>query len=143
MWLFEKNTHHITSVITLLIFVFPLLKQTKKKLGGLTREHEALFNFVENNKQICTEKEKQKAKVLFTSNTCSVWKCCQRLIRFFCCCLLQMLNRLTKSTELQTRVDEEYFKINMEGHQMRLKLENTLKNCFQVRRKILHNSSSS
>ncbi|XP_036965465.1 nostrin isoform X2 [Acanthopagrus latus] len=77
--------------------------KTKKKLGGLTREHEALFNFVENNKQICTEKEKQK-----------------------------MLNRLTKSAELQTRVDEEYFKINMEGHQMRLKLENTLKNCFQI-----------
>uniref|UniRef100_A0A3B3D078 Nitric oxide synthase trafficking n=1 Tax=Oryzias melastigma TaxID=30732 RepID=A0A3B3D078_ORYME len=32
----------------------------KKKLIGLTREHEALYNFVENNKQICTEKEKQK-----------------------------------------------------------------------------------
>ncbi|XP_030285246.1 nostrin isoform X1 [Sparus aurata] len=77
--------------------------KTKKKLGGLTREHEALFNFVENNKQMCTEKEKQK-----------------------------MLNRLTKSAELQTRVDEEYFKINMEGHQMRLKLENTLKNCYQI-----------
>lgn len=51
-----------------------------------------------------------------------------------------MLNRLTKSAELQTRVDEEYFKINMEGHQMRLKLENTLKNCYQVPRKILQNS---
>uniref|UniRef100_A0AAQ5Z4Q0 Osteoclast-stimulating factor 1 n=1 Tax=Amphiprion ocellaris TaxID=80972 RepID=A0AAQ5Z4Q0_AMPOC len=70
----------------------------KKKLVGLTREHEALFNFVENNRQICTEKEKQK-----------------------------MLNRLTKSAEMQTRVDEEYFNINMEGHQMRLKWENTLK----------------
>lgn len=35
-------------------------KQMKKKLIALTREHEALFNFVENNKQICTEKEKQK-----------------------------------------------------------------------------------
>lgn len=134
--------------MTSLIVVFPLLKQTKKKLGGLTREHEALFNFVENNKQICTEKEKQKAKLLFTSNTCSIWgvntswKCCQRLMRCFCCCLLQMLNRLTKSAELQTRVDEEYFKINMEGHQMRLKLENTLKNCYQVPRKILRNSSS-
>lgn len=75
--------------MTLLIFVFPLLKQTKKKLGGLTREHEALFNFVENNKQMCTEKEKQKAKLLFTSNTCSIrgvntsWKCCLRLMRFF------------------------------------------------------------
>ncbi|XP_061579539.1 nostrin isoform X2 [Cololabis saira] len=75
----------------------------KKKLIGLTKEHEALFNFVENNKQICTEKEKQK-----------------------------MLNRLTKSAELQARVDEDYFKINLEGHQMRLKWENTLKNCYQI-----------
>ncbi|XP_059198910.1 nostrin [Centropristis striata] len=77
--------------------------KTKKKLLGLTREHEALFNFVENNRQICTEKEKQK-----------------------------MLNRLTKSAELQARVDDEYFNINMEGHQMRLKWENTLKNCYQI-----------
>ncbi|XP_053184654.1 nostrin [Scomber japonicus] len=75
----------------------------KKKLSGLTREHEALFNFVENNKHICTEKEKQK-----------------------------MLNRLTKSAEIQARVDTEYFNINMEGHQMRLKWENTLKNCYQI-----------
>ncbi|XP_041663816.1 nostrin isoform X2 [Cheilinus undulatus] len=75
----------------------------KKKLVGLTREHEALFNFVENNKHICTEKEKQK-----------------------------MLNRLTKSAEMQARVDEEYFNINLEGHQMRLKWENTLKNCYQI-----------
>uniref|UniRef100_A0A3Q3VZC0 Osteoclast-stimulating factor 1 n=1 Tax=Mola mola TaxID=94237 RepID=A0A3Q3VZC0_MOLML len=75
----------------------------KKKLVGLTREHEDLFNFVENNKHICTEKEKQK-----------------------------MLNRLTKSAETQTRLDEEYFKINMEGQQMRLKMENTLKTCHQI-----------
>ncbi|KAM7380569.1 hypothetical protein PAMP_003856 [Pampus punctatissimus] len=75
----------------------------KKKLGGITREHEALFNFVENNKHMCTEKEKQK-----------------------------MLNRLTKSAETQALVDEEYFNINMQGHQMRLKWENTLKNCYQI-----------
>nr|XP_019945839.1 PREDICTED: nostrin [Paralichthys olivaceus] len=75
----------------------------KKKLVGLTREHEALFNFVENNKHISTVKEKQK-----------------------------MLNRMTKSAEVQARVDEEYFHINMEGHQMRLKWENTLKNCYQI-----------
>ncbi|CAN9497786.1 unnamed protein product [Ophioblennius macclurei] len=75
----------------------------KKKLVGLTREHESLFNFVENNKQMCTEKEKQK-----------------------------MLNRLTKSAEMQTRVDEEYFNMNLEGHQMRIKWENTLKHCYQV-----------
>ncbi|XP_077583864.1 nostrin [Stigmatopora nigra] len=77
--------------------------KTKKKLAGLTREHEGLFNFVETNKHASTEKEKQK-----------------------------MLNRLTKSAELQARVDEEYFKTNMEGQQMRLKWENTLKNCYQV-----------
>ncbi|XP_067300633.1 nostrin [Pseudorasbora parva] len=75
----------------------------KKKLIGLTREHEALFSFVEKNKQICTEKEKQK-----------------------------MFNRLTKSAELQARVDEEYFNTNMEGHHFRLKLENTLKTCYQI-----------
>ncbi|XP_026073229.1 nostrin [Carassius auratus] len=75
----------------------------KKKLIGLTREHEALFSFVEKNKQISTEKEKQK-----------------------------MLNRLTKSAELQARVDEEYFNTNMEGHHIRLKLENTLKTCYQI-----------
>ncbi|XP_055071875.2 nostrin isoform X1 [Misgurnus anguillicaudatus] len=75
----------------------------KKKLIGLTREHEALFDFVEKNKQICTEKEKQK-----------------------------MFNRLTKSAELQAKVDEEYFNMNMDGHHIRLKLENTLKNCFQI-----------
>ncbi|XP_047457929.1 nostrin isoform X2 [Mugil cephalus] len=75
----------------------------KKKLVGLTKEHEALFNFVEDNKQISTEKEKQK-----------------------------MLNRLTKSADVQTRVDEEYFNINLEGHQIRLKWENTLKSCYQI-----------
>uniref|UniRef100_A0A8C5I7D9 Osteoclast-stimulating factor 1 n=1 Tax=Gouania willdenowi TaxID=441366 RepID=A0A8C5I7D9_GOUWI len=77
--------------------------KTKKKLISLTREHEALFNFVESNKHICTEKEKQK-----------------------------MLNRLTKSAEVQTRVDEEYFRTNMEGHHMRLKWENTQRNCYQI-----------
>ncbi|KAA0715431.1 Nostrin BM247 -like protein [Triplophysa tibetana] len=75
----------------------------KKKLMGLTREHEALFDFVEKNKHICTEKEKQK-----------------------------MFNRLTKSAELQARVDEEYFNVNMDGHHIRLKLENTLKTCHQI-----------
>lgn len=43
-----------------------------------------------------------------------------------------MFNRLTKSAEQQARVDEEYFSINMEGHQLRLKCESTLKNCYQV-----------
>ncbi|KAL7881880.1 hypothetical protein AOLI_G00087290 [Acnodon oligacanthus] len=77
--------------------------KVKKKLGGLTREHEALFSFVEKNKHICTEKEKQK-----------------------------MFNRLTKSAELQARVDENYFNMNMEGHQIRVKWENTLKTCYQI-----------
>lgn len=48
-----------------------------------------------------------------------------------------MLNRLTKSAETQARLDEEYFKINMEGQQMRLRLENTLKNCHQVGKEAL------
>jgi hypothetical protein len=43
-----------------------------------------------------------------------------------------MLTRLTKSAEAQTRTDEEYFTINMDGHEIRLKWENTLKNCYQV-----------
>uniref|UniRef100_A0A8B9JBZ0 Nitric oxide synthase trafficking n=1 Tax=Astyanax mexicanus TaxID=7994 RepID=A0A8B9JBZ0_ASTMX len=77
--------------------------KVKKKLSALTREHEALFSFVEKNKQICTEKEKQK-----------------------------MFNRLTKSAELQVKVDEEYFNMNMDGHKMRLKWENTLKSCYQI-----------
>uniref|UniRef100_A0A6Q2XMW2 Osteoclast-stimulating factor 1 n=1 Tax=Esox lucius TaxID=8010 RepID=A0A6Q2XMW2_ESOLU len=77
--------------------------KVKKTLFGLTREHEDLFNFVENNAHICTEKEKQK-----------------------------MLNRLTKSAEAQTRADEQYFNINMDGHQIRLKWENALKNCYQI-----------
>ncbi|XP_062862734.1 nostrin [Trichomycterus rosablanca] len=77
--------------------------KAKKKLAALTREHEALFNFVEKNKHICTEKEKQK-----------------------------MINRLTKSAELQVKEDERYFSMNMDSHQIRLKWENTLKSCYQI-----------
>ena len=123
--------------------MFPTLKQIKKKLVGLTREHEALFSFVENNKHICTEKEKQKVqnfvgKVLSSLNSFmeanTSRKTCHHgcKILFIPCSCLQMLNRLTNSAELQARVDEEYFNINMEGHHMRLKWENTLKNCYQV-----------
>ncbi|PWA31300.1 hypothetical protein CCH79_00002810, partial [Gambusia affinis] len=82
----------------------------KKRLHGLTKEHEALFNYLENNKHICTEKEKQK-----------------------------MCNRLTKSAEQQSIVDEHYYSVNMEGHQMRLKLQNTLKNCYQVTQELEKN----
>ncbi|XP_045062342.1 nostrin [Coregonus clupeaformis] len=77
----------------------------KKKLVGMTKDHEALFNFVEKNTLICTEKK-------LTEGT--------------------MMNRLTKSAEAQTRADEKYFNINMDGHQIRLKWENTLKNCYQI-----------
>ncbi|KAB5577183.1 hypothetical protein PHYPO_G00207020 [Pangasianodon hypophthalmus] len=77
--------------------------KAKKKLTGLTKEHEALFSFVEKNKHICTEKEKQK-----------------------------MLNRLSKSAELQVKVDEDYFNMNMDSGQIRLKWENTLKSCYQI-----------
>lgn len=48
--------------VSYLIMFSCLLIQTKKKLVGLTREHEALYNFVESNKHICTEKEKQKVE---------------------------------------------------------------------------------
>ncbi|XP_043987883.1 nostrin isoform X2 [Gambusia affinis] len=82
----------------------------KKRLHGLTKEHEALFNYLENNKHICTEKEKQK-----------------------------MCNRLTKSAEQQSIVDEHYYSVNMEGHQMRLKLQNTLRNCYQVTQELEKN----
>ncbi|KAK1788864.1 hypothetical protein P4O66_014938, partial [Electrophorus voltai] len=92
-------------------------KPMKKKLAGLTREHEALFNFVEKNKHICTEKEKQKVIRAMPGSPES---------------LLRMLNRLTKSAELQARVDEDYFNMNMEGHRSRLKWENTLKSCYQI-----------
>ncbi|MBN3300225.1 NOSTN protein, partial [Amia calva] len=74
----------------------------KKKLLGLTKEHEALFNFVESSKHLSTVKEKQK-----------------------------MLNRLTKSAEILAKADEEYYTINMAGHQFRLKWETTMKNCYQ------------
>ncbi|KAM4731020.1 nostrin [Anableps anableps] len=82
----------------------------KKRLYGLTREHEALFNYLESNKHNSTEKEKQK-----------------------------MCNRLTKSAEQQSRVDEHYYSVNMEGHQMRLKWQNTLKNCYQVTQELEKN----
>lgn len=53
-----------------------------------------------------------------------------------------MLNRLTKSAEVQTQADDEYFQINMEGHRVRLKLENTLKNCHQVGGNLVSGSRS-
>lgn len=105
----------------------------KKKLSGLTREHEALFNFVEENKHMCTEKEKQKAEYPPTDRL--VLRPCStgaEELNVSGSPSLQMLNRLTKSAEVQTAVDDDYFRVNMEGHQMRLKLENTLKNCHQV-----------
>lgn len=48
-----------------------------------------------------------------------------------------MVNRLSKSAEVQVRVDDEYFGINMDGHHIRLKWENTLKNCYQVGNNVL------
>lgn len=116
------------------ILVFSRLKQIKKKLLGLTREHEALFNFVENNRQMCTEKEKQKVQYTATKLYRYLFKAAEKSAECLSCSWLQMLNRLTKSAEMQARVDEEYFNVNMEGHQMRLKWENTLKNCYQVRK---------
>lgn len=141
---FWHTASQSSPVVFIIIYSFDFffLNQIKKKLIGLTREHEALFNFVENNKHISTEKEKQKVQnVSYCFHHCSLfhrggdtyWKKLSAwLLKFSLCSWLQMLNRLTKSAEMQARVDEEYFNINMEGHQMRLKWENTLKNCYQV-----------
>lgn len=62
------------------------------------------------------------------------WLCQGKSLYMYVCDILfiQMLNRLTKSAELQVRVDEEYFNTNMESHHIRLNLENTLKTCYQV-----------
>lgn len=48
--------------------------QAKKKLTGLTREHEALFSFVEKNKHICTEKEKQKVTFFCIGDNAGILK---------------------------------------------------------------------
>ncbi|XP_014347076.1 nostrin [Latimeria chalumnae] len=76
--------------------------KTKKRLMGCTKEHETLFQFVESTKQMATEKEKKK-----------------------------MLNRLKKSAKVLSQTDEEYYTINMTGHEVRLKWESTLQHCYQ------------
>lgn len=119
------------------------LKQLKKRLHGLTKEHEALFNYLENNKHISTEKEKQKVqntvcKLLLYHLGSKKNNIFLKSYQYICWKLKlhvfsqQMCNRLTKSAEQQSIVDEHYYSVNMEGHQMRLKLQNTLKNCCQV-----------
>ncbi|MBN3326376.1 NOSTN protein, partial [Atractosteus spatula] len=97
------DIHRLSSCILLNSKINQMFFVIKKKLFGLTKEHEALFNFVESNKHLSTEKEKQK-----------------------------MLNRLTKSAEVLARTDEEYYHISMAGHEHRIKWETTLKNCYQL-----------
>uniref|UniRef100_H3A3Y2 Nitric oxide synthase trafficking n=1 Tax=Latimeria chalumnae TaxID=7897 RepID=H3A3Y2_LATCH len=82
--------------------------KTKKRLMGCTKEHETLFQFVESTKQMATEKEKKK-----------------------------MLNRLKKSAKVLSQTDEEYYTINMTGHEVRLKWESTLQHCYQASKKHL------
>uniref|UniRef100_A0A8C4XA85 Osteoclast-stimulating factor 1 n=2 Tax=Erpetoichthys calabaricus TaxID=27687 RepID=A0A8C4XA85_ERPCA len=76
--------------------------KAKKKLYLSTKEYESLYRFIETNSHLATEKEKQKMK-----------------------------NRLKKLEDALLKLDEEYFNMNVVGHQIRLKWESTLKNCYQ------------
>ncbi|XP_039613480.1 nostrin isoform X3 [Polypterus senegalus] len=76
--------------------------KAKKKLYLSTKEYESLYRFIETNSHLATEKEKQK-----------------------------MQNRLKKLEDALSKLDEEYFNMNVAGHQIRLKWEATLKNCYQ------------
>lgn len=68
-WLEKTKLDFCTTCLAILglyqVTICFLFKQMKKKLVVLTKEHEALFNFVENNRHICTEKEKQKVELMF------------------------------------------------------------------------------
>lgn len=92
-WSVESNlmfTYFSHAAIQWMISPTSFLKQFKKKLVGLTREHEALFNFVENNKQICTEKEKQKVSPTFHHYLCIFAYPGRRCLKTWTC-LLEML----------------------------------------------------
>ncbi|KAG2459664.1 NOSTN protein, partial [Polypterus senegalus] len=49
---------------------------------------------------------------------------------------IKMQNRLKKLEDALSKLDEEYFNMNVAGHQIRLKWEATLKNCYQFYRQI-------
>ncbi|XP_067891282.1 nostrin [Heterodontus francisci] len=77
--------------------------KSKKKLLGSTKDHEAIFHFVDNNKQIVSEKEKRK-----------------------------LLNKLKKSTEMLTKTDQQYYELNRAGEDIRLKWESVFEQSYQV-----------
>ncbi|XP_051883582.1 nostrin isoform X2 [Pristis pectinata] len=75
----------------------------KKKVMGLTKDHEAVFRAVENNKQIISEKEKKK-----------------------------LLKKLKKSTEVLSKIDQQYYDLNRAGEDVRLKWESVFEQSYQV-----------
>ncbi|XP_078408450.1 nostrin isoform X2 [Cetorhinus maximus] len=77
--------------------------KSKKKLMKSTKDHEAVFDLVENNKQIVSEKEKRK-----------------------------LLNKLKKSTEILTKIDQRYYELNRAGEDIRLKWESMFEQSYQV-----------
>ncbi|XP_072329732.1 nostrin isoform X5 [Scyliorhinus torazame] len=77
--------------------------KNKKKLMRSTKDHEAAFDLVENNKQIVSEKEKRK-----------------------------LLIKLKKSTELLTKIDQRYYELNRAGEDIRLKWESMFEQSYQV-----------
>ncbi|XP_072903579.1 nostrin isoform X1 [Hemitrygon akajei] len=77
--------------------------QCKKKVMGLTKDREAIFRAVENNKQIVSEKEKNKLQ-----------------------------KKLKKSTEMLSKVDQQYYDLNRAGEDIRLKWESVFEQSYQV-----------
>lgn len=118
----KKSKRYKTSAAN---YFYHLIHDLFPSLGAASFKGSFSVHFI-NITVKCTEKQPSKEE---SPNSTK---------RLLCSCsCLQMLNRLTKSAEQQARVDEEYFSINMEGHQMRLKWENTLKNCYQVEKRVL------
>ncbi|XP_043931526.1 nostrin [Protopterus annectens] len=76
--------------------------KVKKKLMNCTKEHEAIFHLVEDNKHLLLEKDRQK-----------------------------LLTKLKKSSESLTKTDDEYYQLNMAGLDTRLKWESTLEHCYK------------
>ncbi|XP_067843435.1 nostrin isoform X2 [Heptranchias perlo] len=77
--------------------------KSKKKLMGSTKDHETVFHFVENNRQIVSEKEKRK-----------------------------LLNKLKKSTEILTKIDQQYYEQNRAGEDIRLNWESMFEQSYQA-----------
>ncbi|XP_072118163.1 nostrin isoform X2 [Mobula birostris] len=76
--------------------------QCKKKVMGLTKDREAVFRAVESNKQVVSEKEKNKLQ-----------------------------KKLKKSTEMLSKVDQQYYDLNRAGEDVRLKWESVFEQSYQ------------